>query len=358
MYEPNSDILGVKIDHHNITRMIQSYIIWNGRSHILTEDNLQYIADNIGDAWWLPQEKLTTFRVERDENGELIYFCEMYKVVFDFKLREEVEKVSRRRITTEEANYLFDFFRTALSTFAIQNSDNFYEEVLRNLASVTIVSAKMKQIRDDLLSESDKYMLPDFPIDDATRELWKVYRQELRDLTSQEAFPDDLQNVVMPLAPDTIEQFNQVSNLVAIDKDLITQLGEDFIRSNIDNLLRNFFSTNTKIQVLRAIERTGIPLLTQPGNLSLEELTLFYDNQNEILSNMQTFQLGEDLDGTDISADQTGWQDALDLLNSKITTLNERLSTLNVNFTFQEILDKLLADTQVILEAEQIVDEL
>lgn len=358
MYEPDTDILGVKIDHHNTTRLVQSYINWNGRTHILSQDNLQYIADNIGAPWWTPQEKLTTFRIERDENGVLIYFCEMYKVVYDFKLRQEVEKVLLYRITQEEANYLFDFFRTALSMFAIQSSDSFYEEILRNLANVTIFSSKLKEIRNDLLSESDKYMLPDFPIDDATRDLWRVYRQELRDMTNQEAYPDDIQNVVMPVSPDTTEQFNRVGSLIAIDKELVTQLGEDFIRSNIDNLLRNFFSTNTKIQVLRAIERTGIPLITDPGSLTLQQLTEFSDKQREIISNMEAFKLGQNLEGEDISSDQSGWQDAMDLLENKITNLNERLATLNVNFTFDEILNKLLEDTKLILEAEQIVDEL
>lgn len=35
--------------------------------------------------------------------------------------------------------------------------------------------------RDRLLTESDKYMMPDYPIADGLREQWQVYRQALRD---------------------------------------------------------------------------------------------------------------------------------------------------------------------------------
>jgi hypothetical protein len=39
----------------------------------------------------------------------------------------------------------------------------------------------LRMERNRLLSESDKYMVPDYPIPDALREKWKVYRQSLRD---------------------------------------------------------------------------------------------------------------------------------------------------------------------------------
>lgn len=43
--------------------------------------------------------------------------------------------------------------------------------------------AQTRAIRNGLLSDSDKYLMPDFPIDDAGRELYIQYRQYLRDYT-------------------------------------------------------------------------------------------------------------------------------------------------------------------------------
>jgi hypothetical protein len=39
----------------------------------------------------------------------------------------------------------------------------------------------LRKTRDKMLQESDKYMLPDFPVDTKTRGLYKEYRQYLRD---------------------------------------------------------------------------------------------------------------------------------------------------------------------------------
>lgn len=50
--------------------------------------------------------------------------------------------------------------------------------------------------RDRLLLESDKYMLPDFPITEEQRELMKIYRQALRDAP---------QTMNLPVKPDFIK---------------------------------------------------------------------------------------------------------------------------------------------------------
>ena len=44
--------------------------------------------------------------------------------------------------------------------------------------------------RNRLLQDSDKRMLPDFPISAEEKELWLLYRQYLRDITKDPAFPN------------------------------------------------------------------------------------------------------------------------------------------------------------------------
>jgi len=58
------------------------------------------------------------------------------------------------------------------------------------LAAWTLIQAErpMKELRakrDELLSSSDKYALPDWPHADGQRQLWLDYRQALRDLPEQ-----------------------------------------------------------------------------------------------------------------------------------------------------------------------------
>lgn len=54
--------------------------------------------------------------------------------------------------------------------------------------------ARVRGIRNQMLGESDKYMVSDFPISDEERYQMKLYRQYLRDYTKQkdwwESLPD------------------------------------------------------------------------------------------------------------------------------------------------------------------------
>lgn len=53
-----------------------------------------------------------------------------------------------------------------------------------------------REERNNLLRESDWTQVPDAPVD---REAWALYRQALRDITTQEGFPS---NVVFPTKPE------------------------------------------------------------------------------------------------------------------------------------------------------------
>lgn len=55
--------------------------------------------------------------------------------------------------------------------------------------------------RNNLLSDTDKYMTLDYPISDENRDILRNYRQALRDLPQQEGFPH---NVIWPEKPNFI----------------------------------------------------------------------------------------------------------------------------------------------------------
>lgn len=47
------------------------------------------------------------------------------------------------------------------------------------------IQYRVREIRDNALEQTDKYMIVDFPINDEDRETMKQYRQYLRDYTKQ-----------------------------------------------------------------------------------------------------------------------------------------------------------------------------
>lgn len=55
----------------------------------------------------------------------------------------------------------------------------------------------LRNLRDQELIKTDKYLLPDYPISNDNLELIKMYRQQLRDFTNN--------NFIMPTKPDFID---------------------------------------------------------------------------------------------------------------------------------------------------------
>lgn len=53
-----------------------------------------------------------------------------------------------------------------------------------------VLAQEKRAERDNLLAQTDKYMLSDFPITDEEREQYKAYRQYLRDVPEQPEFPN------------------------------------------------------------------------------------------------------------------------------------------------------------------------
>ena len=56
-----------------------------------------------------------------------------------------------------------------------------------------ILAENIRRKRNKRLKDSDKYMLPDYPLSDEQRELVKQYRQTLREIPEQPNFPMSVQ---------------------------------------------------------------------------------------------------------------------------------------------------------------------
>lgn len=52
-----------------------------------------------------------------------------------------------------------------------------------------VLAQEKRAERDNLLAQTDKYLLPDFPITEEKLAQYKAYRQYLRDLPEQAGFP-------------------------------------------------------------------------------------------------------------------------------------------------------------------------
>lgn len=65
------------------------------------------------------------------------------------------------------------------------------EFVLKNeQKGLEVLTEEKRAIRNQYLTDSDKYMLPDFPITEEERALWVNYRVYLRNIPEQPEFPN------------------------------------------------------------------------------------------------------------------------------------------------------------------------
>ena len=81
---------------------------------------------------------------------------------------------------------------------SIQQLDGKYQIVENPSVSIWVLAENVRSERDRRLTETDWYMMPDYPADPDTLEVVKGYRKALRDITLQSGFPRDVEWPVMP----------------------------------------------------------------------------------------------------------------------------------------------------------------
>lgn len=65
------------------------------------------------------------------------------------------------------------------------------EFVLKNEPKgLEVLAEEKRAIRNQYLTDADKYMIPDFPVSDEERALWIKYREYLRNITKDPKFPN------------------------------------------------------------------------------------------------------------------------------------------------------------------------
>lgn len=75
---------------------------------------------------------------------------------------------------------------------SIQQVDGGYQIIQNPEPDDSMVAKAIRDKRDNLISETDYYLMPDYPLNPQNLEELKVYRQALRDVPEQEGFPRDV----------------------------------------------------------------------------------------------------------------------------------------------------------------------
>lgn len=347
-----TNLLSVKLNHQMLPGSAPSSIIYHKRGYNFTVNNYNYVMSELDSKWSNDTEKLSIFRATKDSDGNIVYFCEMEKNVFDFRERQYIKRYAVKELTEEEQIYLYTTFKNFLNKFYIESVDNFYDHLMTTLGDKPLVAGNLLMIRNELLRESDKYMLIDYPISDEERQQWITYRQGLRDITSQEAYPHDFVNIEIPVSPDAAEQFDILKQYINIDASLLNEIGPEFTNAGLQNMIKNFANAATKVEVLKALASMRIPMFVEQ-DMTAERIDQLRSGLNTSLLEINNYQSGSNEIGN-----ESEWEDAMSYLDDKISTLNSKIAEFNLDFTLEDVISKLIEDTQNTIDAQTLVDEL
>ena len=99
----------------------------------------------------------------------------------------------------EETKYTYDTYEIRIQNredLKEKMEDTEYYNSLLELAKEEYgqkLADEVRKIRDELLKETDKYLLEDFPISEEQKEKYKIYRNAIRKIPEQEGFPYDVE---------------------------------------------------------------------------------------------------------------------------------------------------------------------
>lgn len=322
-------------------------ITYKNDSIELTDDEYNEIVSEIPSFWNTDNDKLLRFIVFDDYT----YFCERQKNVFNYSIRETESKVYKFDYASEtEANALYVYFVEKYTKIKFNRTENLYDAIINEIKDMSLVKISLLDARDSLLNQTDYVMMPDYPISEEDRQKWAIYRQELRDLTDQEAWKNnDLMDIVMPVSPQPLDQIsvlkNSIRDLSSIPDDLTVEMMSDITQQSIETIIKNIAQISVKFELLKSISKLKLPIL----NINYDDVIATKNDYETFLKEVEFDTFKESV------LPESWWEAATSNIEDKIKTVNETLKKYDVGFTINDILNSIIEENKI---SEQTMDEI
>lgn len=328
-------------------------INYSGDSIDLTETEYSELLSELPSFWHTEKDRLLRFIFFDDKT----YFCEREKEVFNYTNRDTEIKIYKFDYATQEqANFLYAFFLEKYTKIKVARVDNAYDEIMSKIKDMSFVKISLLNARDEMLRNSDYLMMADYPIDEEKRNAWATYRQELRDITEQEAWiNNDIINIVMPVSPEPVGQFEIINSYLGdknqIPENLTREMLENLIDKPIDQLIKMSTEISLKFEILRSLSKMKLPMI----DINYENIVA---SNNEISDYMNEIMYDGFIENT---LPKSWWDAAVTNLEQKIQDINEKLSSYNLDFTINDVINAVIEQNKLSeqeIEVNTIIEEL
>ena len=183
---------------------------------------------------------------------------------------------------------------------------------------------QLLEMREKQLKETDYLVLPDYPLSDEEKQQWTEYRQQLRDMTAQQAWIDaDYQSVKVPVSPrpknQIVDMFNMVgsaySNAADLPPALLESVQENLDGLGISGIIEKWTEITLKVQILK-----GIASLKMPDGLTTDELSAIDQLIPHGATDLVPEEQLENLDDA-VKGSLDNWNDYLQSVDTKVCLL-------------------------------------
>lgn len=235
---------------------LEGSLWFSNNTENLSESDIAEIRSFVGDYWWTDNDQITMFTMDMD--GE--YSCERRKKVWSY--RNGTYTYTNYKFispTKEEAKEFSELLLSKFNDLRIRRLQAQADKVSGVLAKeYNGILATFKSYRNRMLIDTDWSQLLDAPISDEDRELYKTFRQYLRDMPQDPAWMgNDVFQVDFPITPkDYLEKYpnREVEYL------------------SVPEHFENHAAMQAKMKMTRVFGYLNLPLLQWDENASYEEL--------------------------------------------------------------------------------------
>jgi hypothetical protein len=302
----------------------------------LSEEDIDDIVSQLPSYWNTGKDCLIKFVYYEDGT----YMCQRQKEVYNYSLRETESKIYFfDAADKKEVSELVVFFAEFLGKVKIKKIENIYDKILNNINDFSFIKFNLLETRKKFLHESDYKMMPDYPLTEEEKMRWSEYRQQLRDITEQEAWKNnDFVNVILPTSPipkdQLLELFQNLRQVAGnkIPPNILEKFNSTLSNIGVENVIKKYSEMTLKLEIINGLSRLGLPFAIYDGeSVTIDKLLPI---KKETLAN--DIKNGE----IDYFSEKviTQWQQYLIDIDEKIEDINRQLNSYNMDFTIGDII--------------------
>lgn len=348
-------VLSLKLQRKRYDAEItEKYIMYRGVKLTLTDEMFNELLSLLPEVWNTDKDRLVQFVLFEDNT----FFSVRIKDVYNFSIKEtESRTYFFNAATPQQVSEIVKIITDYFGKKKLDELDNFYDTIINSLNDMSFMKQRILYMREEALFKSDYMFNSDYSFkDDETREAWKTYRQQWRDITSSDAWNNnDFQSLSLPVAPKPMDtyriMFNELKNSlssVEVTDNFLNDMALNVDCAEYRNLADNFGDLYFKLEILKTLNKLKIPFNTTVG-----EDTYIIDNIEESLSSINLLPLDvytryksiQEIEG---EGSVTTMKDIVDQqissIDAKIAAINAKLTEYNVNYTITDILERYVED--------------